>query len=52
MGSHKMKGATHGLFGGEARNAKKAVNIASHSVLSNRTECEAILSPLKPTVSA
>ena len=32
MGSHNMKDAAHGLFGEEARNAKKVVNIASHSV--------------------
>ena len=32
MGSHNMKDAARGLFGEEARNAKKVVNIASHSV--------------------
>ena len=39
---------THGIFGKETRNAahaKKAANIASHSVLFDRNECEAILSP-------
>ena len=44
MGNHKMRGTARGLFGEEARNGKKAVNIALH-------ECEAILSSLKPTVS-